>query len=168
MQINGTETLLTLPKSKMARDRVFLVLKVVFTILALLVLMAGSWAYFAIKWGSETWSNLSFNEMMYTLMMPLDGTNSDMIADHIRSCVVPAAIITLAVLVFMLIIRKWRTAFTLTQIGAAVAGVIIGAIGSTYAWEVLDLSTYLENQETYSSFIDENYIDPANVPLEFP
>ncbi len=168
MQINGTETLLTLPKSKMARDRVFLVLKVVFTILALLVLMAGSWAYFAIKWGSETWSNLSFNEMIYTLMMPLDGTNSAMIADHIRSCVMPAAVFTLAVLVFMLIIRKWRTAFTLTQIGAAVAGVIIGAIGSTYAWEVLDLSTYLENQETYSSFIDENYIDPANVPLEFP
>ena len=168
MQINGTETLLTLPKSKMARDRVFLVLKVIFTILALLVLLVGSWGYFAIKWGSETWSDLSIDEMIYTLMMPLNGTNSDMIADHIRSCVVPAAIITLAVIVFFIIVRKKRTVYTVTQIAAAVAGIIFGAIGYTHAWKVLDLSTYLENQEQYSSFIDENYIDPANVPLEFP
>ncbi len=168
MQINGTETLLTLPKSKMARDRLFFVLKIIFTILALAVLFVGSWALFTIKWGSETWSDLKLNEMIYTLMMPLDGTNSGMITDHIRSCVMPAAIITLAALVFLIIIRHRRTAYTITQIAAAMAGVILAAKGSTYAWEVLDLSTYLENQETYSSFIDENYIDPANVPLEFP
>lgn len=32
----------------------------------------------------------------------------------------------------------------------------------------MDISGYMSNQSTYSSFIDENYVDPSQVSLTFP
>ncbi len=167
---NNSEPVYRLPKSKTAKDKVLFVLNIVFTVISSAALLAGSWWYFTVQWGEKTWNNLQLSEMIYTLLMPLDGTDSDMIIGHIVSCVVPAVIITailVTALIFTVVLNK-RTIMHIVQIAALIIGIMFAVIATSYAWKVLDLSSYLSNQEEYGSFIDENYVDPANVSIEFP
>lgn len=167
---NKSEPLLVLPKSRMARDKVLFILSILLCILAAAVFTAGLWWFFTVRWGAETWSDMHLQDLVYTLIMPMDGTNSAMVADHINSCVKPAAIcgiIVLAVLILLLVLRR-RNLIHIGRIAAAAAGVVFAVFGFASAWEVLDMSGYIAAQEEYSSFKDENYVDPAVVPLEFP
>ena len=46
---------------------------------------------------------------------------------------------------------------------------ICAAIGSfIYAWNKLDIGTYIDNLSEYNSFIDDNYVYPSSVELKFP
>ncbi len=35
-------------------------------------------------------------------------------------------------------------------------------------WNGLDVSNYMKGQSTYSTFIDDNYVDPSSVNITFP
>lgn len=35
-------------------------------------------------------------------------------------------------------------------------------------WSRLDIKAYASNRSTYSTFIDDNYIDPKSVDIQFP
>ena len=167
---NKSEPLLVLPKSRMAKDWILLILSILLCVVCAAAFTAGLWWFNTVKWGAETWSDMQLQELIYTLMMPLDGTNSAMIADHINTCVKPAAffgVIVLAVLILLLLLRR-KNFLHIGRIAAVVAGIIFAVIGFASAWEVLDMSGYIAAQEEYSSFKDENYVNPAVVPLEFP
>ncbi len=165
---NNSEPMLVLPKSRMGKDRFFFIIGILFTVISIAVLAAGLWWFFTVRWGARTWSNLQLQELIYTLMSPLEGTNSDMVRDHIISCVVPAAIIAAAAAVLLIILYRRKTILHILQIAAIMTGGAFAVFGFASAWEVLDLSGYMESQEEYSTFMDENYIDPVNVSLEFP
>ena len=45
----------------------------------------------------------------------------------------------------------------------AVTGITVGV-----AWNGLDVSNYMKGQSTYSTFIDDNYVDPSSVNITFP
>lgn len=45
----------------------------------------------------------------------------------------------------------------------AVTGITVGV-----TWNGLDVSNYMKGQSTYSTFIDDNYIDPSSVNITFP
>ena len=45
----------------------------------------------------------------------------------------------------------------------AVTGITVGV-----TWNGLDISNYMKGQSTYSTFIDDNYIDPSSVNITFP
>ena len=38
----------------------------------------------------------------------------------------------------------------------------------SYAWDNLDVGTYVADQGVYSTFIDDNYIDPRDTEITFP
>ena len=160
--------MLFLPKSKTALDRFFFVLNIVFSVLAVAALTAGFWWFLTVRWGSRTWSDLKLQEMMYTLLMPMEGVDNDMLRDHITSCVIPAVIVGIIAAIIVILIFKRRFALHIAMIVTALAGAAFAVVGFGSAWEVLDLSGYMQGQEQYSSFIDENYVDPSTIPLEFP
>ena len=45
-------------------------------------------------------------------------------------------------------------------------GIASVTIGIT--WNILDIGDYLKGQSTYSTFIDDNYVDPSSVNITFP
>lgn len=120
------------------------------------------------RWMFHTWTNLSMDELVYHLTAPLEGTNTDMIKDYCEKCVVPT-VIFLCVIVIVYVQKKNKAVFIrrITAAGFVGAVVIIGGtVGIT--WKKLDADDYVKGQSTYSTFVDNNYVDPADVNIKFP
>ncbi len=147
------------------RQKILKIVGIVFSIIleTLAILLACS-----TRWMFRTWTNLSMDELVYHLTAPLEGTNTDMIQDYCRKCAVPAIIFLCAVIIIYAQ-KKNETVFTrrMTVAGLVGAVVIIGATAGI-TWKKLDAGDYMKGQSTYSTFINKNYVDPADVNIEFP
>ena len=137
----------------------------------ILFVLLGAGAVFifrSVAWVLKTWSDLSMEEIVFHLNMPLEGTNSGMIRDFAIYCVLPAAAVAVIFIVLLLVLRKRRKprrVFLSVVPGVSVAAI---AFSLVHIWTTLDVSAYVKNQNTYSSFIDDNYVDPASVSITFP
>lgn len=134
------------------------------TILALLASLLA----FSAKWMFKTWTNLTMDELVYHLTAPLEGTNTDMIKDYCNECAVPAILILGCILFVIAANRKHvgilkKIAIVCFAGAVAVTGITVGV-----TWNGLDVSNYMKGQSTYSTFIDDNYIDPSSVNITFP
>ena len=134
------------------------------TILALLASLLA----FSAKWMFKTWTNLTMDELVYHLTAPLEGTNTDMIKDYCNECAVPAILILGCILFVIAANRKHvgilkKIAIVCFAGAVAVAGITVGV-----TWNGLDVTNYMKGQSTYSTFIDDNYIDPSSVNITFP
>lgn len=121
----------------------------------------------SVRWMFATWTNLSMDELVYHLTAPLDGTNTDMIWEYVRVCVVP----TVLVIFFLVLIRMaWRKKEKVHLFKgiinlAALVGIIV-MLG--YTWTELGVGDYLKDQNTESKFIEDEYVDPTDVEVVFP
>lgn len=107
------------------------------------------------------------DELMFHLTAPLDGTNEGMIREYLSMCVAPAILVLIVTVILFLAWHNKRRYFVLMG-----GGVLISLVLSTKviygAWNELDAGGYMESQGTYSTFIDDNYVNPAEVALQFP
>lgn len=122
----------------------------------------------SVVWVLNTWNNLTMEEIVYHLKMPMEGTNSGMILDYLLFSALPALITAgvLGLLLYLLRNRKKACRRYLTVLPCL--GILVTALSLVYIWNTLEVSAYVKNQHTYSSFIDDNYVDPASVSITFP
>ena len=76
------------------------------TILAVLLGTIAVFVYRSVYWVLDTWSDLSMEEIVYHLQMPLEGTNGDMITDFIICCVLAAIMAMIGLIVVFIFLRK--------------------------------------------------------------
>lgn len=137
------------------------------TTLAVLVMVLTTIIYFSIQWMFDTWSNLTMDELVYHLTAPLEGTNEAMVSEYLNMCVTPAVLVLLLTLVLFIAWYKKKRYFIF--MGTAIAASLAVSVTVVHgAWNKLDAGSYMESQGTYSKFIDDNYVDPAKVTLNFP
>lgn len=123
---------------------------------------------FGIRWAMKTWVNLSMEEMIYHLRAPLDGSGDGMIQKFVLQCLVPAAVITIAVIVLSAILyKKYGKTFYLRFLSFWGAMIFCGVSVYTF-WKKLDVTEYIENQTAETAFIEQQYVDPLEVGIEFP
>lgn len=134
------------------------------TILALLASLLA----FSAKWMFKTWTNLTMDELVYHLTAPLEGTNTDMIKDYCNECAVPAILIFGCILFVIAANRKHAGILKKIAIVCFAGAVAVTGITVGVTWNGLDVSNYMKGQSTYSTFIDDNYIDPSSVNITFP
>ena len=134
------------------------------TILSIVMMVLATIICFSIQWMFDTWSNLTMDELMFHLTAPLEGTNEGMIKEYLSVCVAPAVLILILTVILFLAWHNKKRYFVLMG-----GGVVVSLILSTKviygAWNELDAGGYMEAQGTYSTFIDDNYVDPAEVTL---
>lgn len=147
-------------------------LKMVFgVIMAALAVLMGALAMLlcrSVSWALKTWSDLSIEEIVYHLKMPMEGTNSGMILDYIQSCVIFSICVATGLTAVFLLLRHKKKIYHITQVVTVGAAMLSGGGAVRYFWNALDISAYVERQNTYSSFIDDHYVNPAEVLLKFP
>ncbi|MCI9380647.1 MAG: sulfatase-like hydrolase/transferase [Dorea sp.] len=152
-------------------QKVFGVVKKVLTILgtalAVLLMALATIIYFSIQWMFNTWSNLTMDELMFHLTAPLDGTNESMIKEYLSMCVAPTVLVLILTVILFITWHKKKMYFVFMGVGM-VASLAVSASVVQGAWNKLDAGSYVKAQGTYSTFIDDNYVDPADVILEFP
>ena len=144
------------------------ILLIIGSILAVLLSTIGTLLCFSIKWMFNTWTNLSMDELMYHLTAPLEGTNEGMIQEYMDVCAAPTILILMLVMVLLFACRKDKIKYRIVIIVAMGISVVASVVGIVITWNKLDVGGYVDGQSTYSTFIDDNYVDPANVALEFP
>ena len=64
----------------------------------------------SVIWVLKTWNNLSMEEIVYHLKMPLEGTNDDIIWDYIFYCAA-AAVLAAVILTCLLILMRKKKRF---------------------------------------------------------
>ena len=134
------------------------------TILALLASLLA----FSAKWMFKTWTNLTMDELVYHLTAPLEGTNTDMIKDYCNECAVPVILILGCILFAIAANRKHTGILKKIAIVCSAGAVAVTGITVGVTWNGLDVSNYMKGQSTYSTFIDDNYVDPSSVNITFP
>lgn len=143
------------------------ILTIISTILAVLITTIAALLVFSLKWMFKTWSNLTMDELVFHLQAPLEGTNEGMIVDYINECAVPAILIFVFVVVVLVACRKQKKYFLVMVLSVIISvGAMIISVAD--AWAKLDVGGYTESQSTYSTFVDDYYVDPANVEITFP
>ena len=137
------------------------------TILSVTAMVLATVIYFSIQWMFNTWSNLTMDELVYHLTAPLEGTNEDMIREYLNICVAPAVLVLIVAVILFLSWHNKKRYYVLMA-----GGIIVSLVLSTKviqgAWNELDAGGYVEAKGEYSTFIDVNYADPAEVVLQFP
>ena len=121
----------------------------------------------SVLWVFKTWPHLTMQELMFTIQSPVEGTSKDMIMEYIRFCV-PVTVIVMAALIVGLIITRITKGYRIVAVVIPVLSVVSLISFAYIVWERLDIADYITNGSTYSSFIDDNYADPAETELTFP
>ena len=108
------------------------------------------------------------DELVYHLTAPLEGTNTDMIKDYCNECAVPVILILGCILFAIAENRKHAGILKKIAIVCSAGAVAVTGITVGVTWSGLDVSDYMKGQSTYSTFIDDNYVDPSSVNITFP
>lgn len=149
------------------REKIKKILLIIGAVLGALLSTIGTLLYFSIKWMFKTWTNLTMDELVYHLTAPLEGTNDGMIREYLDVCAVPAILMLLLVVILFI---AWRTKkrWYVVMGASIIIPIIVSGVSVYGAWNELDVGSFMDGQSTYSSFIDDNYVDPADVALTFP
>ena len=138
--------------------------KTVVTVITGLIMLVA----FSVHWLLKTWANLSMEELVYHLQVPLEGTNESMVTEYIKVCLIPAIIVLMLVITGMFLLRKRKKAFYIFVIGCFAISVFMGGAMLHQAWSKLEIGDYINNQMEDSVFIESLYADPDKVKLDFP
>ncbi len=91
-----------------------------------------------------------------------------MIWDFVHSCVLITGIVCLLLVFACVFLRRRRRIYSSFLSLIMVLSIIMATVSVSNVWTTLDVSAYANNQSEYSTFIDDNYVDPRDVTLTFP
>lgn len=144
-------------------------------IIACLLIAFG--ATVTIDWLYETFGNLSMDEIIFHLKVPMEGTNTDIIIKFIKQClwkvIIPTAIISFVLIYPMVkdlkIVHNIRTSERRrTIVTSLTISILILVVSVNKIIENTDVIEYIENQSHDSSFIADEYVNPKTTKIEFP
>ena len=140
----------------------------IFTVLVIVVATVAVLLSRSCQWMLRTWTGLTMEELVYHLNTSLEGTNTDMIWDFVHSCVLITGIVCLLLVFACVFLRRRRRIYGSFLSLIMVLSIIMATVSVSNVWTTLDVSAYANNQSEYSTFIDDNYVDPRDVTLTFP
>ena len=65
---------------------IFNIIGKIITIITIIIVGLMVLLTFSIHWILKTWANLSMEELVYHLQVPLEGTNESMVTEYIKVC----------------------------------------------------------------------------------
>ncbi len=129
------------------------VVTVLFAALALVVYMLREFLLL-------NFNGLSFEEIIFHLKMPMEGTGSSMIEDFFDdwlSTIITFAVITVVVIVLLVIFKKFRNCKYVYRLTSVIA--LVALVVQTFSFaDKLDVVDYIKAQNDSSTFIEENCI----------
>ena len=130
-----------------------------------LLIFAGTLLSLSIFWMLRTWNHLNIDEMLYHIRAPKTGTDSSIIKGYITGCLVPAVAVLAIAILLTLVWKKKKMLYGYILMGLSLCAAMFSVV---HVWTKMDIGNYLKNASTYSFFIDDNYVYPAEVDMKFP
>ena len=168
-----TEPRQTDEKPLCLKKRIGVSVQLFFTLILLILTAAAIWA-------GGTYSNITLEECLFYLSMPLQGTAKQFQEQIIRCVFIPAGIAFALLVAAMFLPRRRRVVLETKKrkisllplcIRPRTACVILllwACIVIPYGNSILGFRRFLWNQLTQSPLIEERYVDPAKTEIRFP
>lgn len=149
-------------------------LKIISIILAVLGIAAAT----GTKWGSKTFGNLAADQLVINLLTPKEGTSDDVMLTLWTGPVLYTAFATVFLIFFIFSVRelffnhdgkkvKIFSSFA-RQLVSVVLALALFIGGCSYGIVTFKLVKVIKMNVIESDFIEENYVDPRNVNMQFP
>lgn len=139
-----------------------------YCVLMLIVSLIGVIIYNLANWVLDTWGLLSIDEIIFHLKVPLEGTNSEVVADGVNACLPLAILVLLLGIALISGMKDRKKASCLCLLLIACIAVGSGSKAAYKVYTELEVEEYLSSQRTDSTFIQDQYVDPRNVDIVFP
>ena len=136
-------------------------------------------AYFSARWYVNTYGQLGFDSILYTLMSSMSGVESDLLVRYVVYSAIPAVICT--VLLGLMLFRSWNkklvlivlpkfrmTLFPVRRNLAILCSMIFSAGFLYQAATISQFRDYLLSNSQESTIYEDEYIDPQTVEINFP
>ena len=101
-------------------------------------------------WATNTFDNLTFNQIIFHIFVPNKGTNLGVIIDYIIKCI---PLILLLTLILYHLLKKSNNIYLY----------VILILSIVLCFYSLGIFKYVFNQFVYSTFLNDNYINPENI-----
>lgn len=122
----------------------------------------------SISWMFDTWNHLTMDELVYQLNSPIEGTSEEIIREYVNYCI-PVTILALVfIIIFIIVFHKRKKLYHIGMAGILACSVLLTGYFLNMTWERLDIANYSKNKSTYSTFIEDNYVDAKEVEIHFP
>lgn len=142
--------------------------KILFSILSVLLGFFGILLFTSSRWMLSTWAHLDMEELVYHLKAPIEGTSKDVIWSYVWSCgLISFAVLAILIALFIILRHRKKVEIILGSI-CIVLGIALSSYSFYNVWMTLDIDTYLHSQSSYSTLIEDNYINPAQTTIIFP
>lgn len=138
--------------------------KMAYTITVVCILLAVMLAV-VINWLYNSFGNLTINEVIFQLKVPMQGTSTQQVWEFFKQCPWKIILFT-AIFSFPLIYltRKKK----ITERLMLIISVMILIISTATITIITDIPKYVISQINTSTFIEEEYVNPEKVEIQFP
>ena len=153
--------------------------RAIVSIFCCLLIFIAFLAFFSARWYVNTYGQLGFDSILYTLFSNLDGVESDLLKRYIISSFLPTVICTALLSLFLffswkkklvlIVLRRFRMTLIPIRRSVAVFCSIVFSVGLIYyAATVSQLSDYLAYISMETTIYQDEYKDPKNIKITFP
>ena len=143
-------------------------------ILCTMLAFAGFWCIFSAHWFVETYGQIGFDSVIFTLTASLSGVQAGLIIRYLLLALLPSLICTALTAIF-LIFQPWRSHKGKYQSGKAprrrlplAIPVLLSLILITCAAFKIQLVDYLLDQKSDTELYEHYYVDPEEAEITFP
>ena len=150
-------------KSTSEKKSTSAILPVVFVIIVTLAVFIHAGLF----WVMSVWNNLDVNEIIFHITSPIQGTGNGIIRQYVIKGLLPAIIALISAIVTVLCLKKKKDRNTIFKIGTYVSAAVI-VLSIAVFWQKVGIGKYIIEQTQDSKFIEENYVNPADVSITFP
>ena len=134
---------------------------------------------FSSIWLEETFGLIDIDKLIFHLMVPLEGSSHEMIISYLKSPLLKSIIIyTLVILIlnynykyiikFKIDFFKKKIVLNGLNLFKVFFTFIIFIFSISFFIKKFEVLTYIKSLNTYSSFIEDNYVEPENTNISFP
>ena len=152
--------------------------KMIICLIIIIILLIAFSTTVTIEWLYDTFGNLSMDEIVFHLKVPMEGTNTDILYTFLKQCILKVIIPTV-IISFILIYPMIRNIkFIDNRIHTAekrrivvlslLIAIVILVVSIKKIIDTTDIKEYMISQLNDSHFIENEYIDPEKVHIEFP
>ena len=130
-----------------------------------ILLVFSVFMFFSVMWMLRIWADLSIEELIFHLKAPLLGADYHFYLSYLRRS---GSFIVLSIIVCVVLIRVLKQHKKLVYIGYAFVSLALLIITFIMFDKRMGLVSYAKAYMMPSSFIEDNYISPTDVDIEFP
>lgn len=136
------------------------------TVLATVLLLTGFLCFFVAKWYRDTYGDLGFDSVLYTVFSDLGGVQSGLILSLALKAFLPGAVCT--VLAVGLLFRAPRKGGGLPVWAAGSISVALTLALAVGGAVFSGMHLYIYDMFHESAIFEEEYVDPDSVDIQFP